>query len=47
MNTEGNPITDLELVRYIDGELEPSERSALDSRLTETPDAAAAIGTDR
>jgi anti-sigma factor RsiW len=42
VNTESNPITDLELVRHIDGELEPSERSALDGRLANTPHAAAA-----
>jgi anti-sigma factor RsiW len=40
VNTESNPITDLELVRHMDGELEPSERSALDSRLANTPHAA-------
>jgi hypothetical protein len=43
VNTETNPINDLELVRYLDGELEPQERSALDSRLAAAPDAAARL----
>ena len=43
MSTETNPISDLELVRYLDGELEAKERSALDSRLAAAPEAAARL----
>ena len=43
MSTETNPISDLELVRYLDGELEAKERSALASRLAAAPEAAARL----
>ena len=43
VSTETNPVTDLELARYLDGELEAKERAALDSRLAAAPEAAARL----
>src|SRR5262245_48963579 len=43
VSTETNPITDAELIRYLDGELDAGTRSALDRRLASAPEAAARL----
>ena len=47
VNTETSPITDAELIRYLDGELDAGTRSALDQRLASAPEAAARLETLR
>jgi hypothetical protein len=47
VSTETNPITDAELIRYLDGELDAGTRSALDQRLASAPEAAARLATLR